>query len=82
MKCKNDCGGTVWWSSGRSQWVHMGTGKALCAFPGLPTSTLTALPAGDVHPATAVMPTLPPPSGDPLTAPHPTGFIDTEVPGT
>jgi hypothetical protein len=81
VKCKNKCGDTVWWSTARSQWVHTGGGKALCVFPGLPASTLRALPESDVHPASVSLPPPPPLSGDVLSAPHPTSDIDTGVPG-
>src|SRR5947209_4900981 len=74
VKCKNECGDTVWWSAARSQWVHTGGGKALCVFPGLPVSTLRALPATDVHPVAVDLPAPPtmPEGIDVLTAPHPT----------
>ena len=51
MKCKNKCGGAVWWSAARGQWLHCETDEAMCDFgKRVPIRTLRAEPEGDVVP--------------------------------
>jgi hypothetical protein len=51
VPCANSdkgCQSCVWWSAQRGQWLHVDTGKAICATPDL--TTLTAWPSVDVMP--------------------------------